>query len=485
MPCGVERREGGFSSIRLTLSQVPGSKAGFHPAATTIDTMKRILPFIATALLALAPLHASSQLRLPSLPSLPSLPNAALPGTGPLTQQIRRDVAPVVDLTGLRKQRIADILSQRRGLVEADPAGEPIVLRELVLDEPSAALLAAAQAEGFTIVRERTLAGLELRIVTLQAPAGWDTPRALRRIQALDPQATVDFNHLYLESGEVGAGRSASAVSPALPTAPGALPAAAATKGTVKVGLIDGGIETDHAALKGADIHAWGCNSTKVPSAHGTAVASLLVGRADRFVSAAPQATLYAADVYCNDPVGGTVEAVAAALGWLLGEQVPVVNISLVGPPNRLLETVVKKASAKGMLLVAAVGNDGPASPPLYPAAYPEVVAVTAIDAKGNAIPEACRGPHVAFAAPGSQMAVAGPGMAGFTTARGTSFASPLVAGLLAAAVRSPDATAANLAVTALARHAIDAGAPGRDVVYGHGIVARELRTEPSYVMAR
>jgi len=446
--------------------------------------MKRLLLFIATAWLALAPPHAFSQLRLPSLPSLPSLPNAALPGTGQLTQQIRRDVAPLTELTGLRRQRIADILSQRRPLVEADPAGEPIVRSELVLNEPSATLLAAAQAEGFTVVRERTLAGLDLRIVTLHAPAGWDTPRALRRLQVLDPQAAVDFNHLYLESGDVGgAAPAASAASAGVSGASGTSPTPKAAG--VKVGLIDGGIETDHAALKGADIHAWGCNSTKVPSAHGTAVASLMVGRANRFVSAAPQATLYAADVYCNDPVGGTVEAVAAALAWLLGEQVPVVNISLVGPPNRLLETVVKKASAKGMLLVAAVGNDGPASPPLYPAAYPEVVAVTAIDAKGNAIPEACRGPHVAFAAPGSQMAAAGPGTTGFTTARGTSFASPLVAGLLAASMRSLDVTAANLAVTALARHAIDAGAPGRDVVYGYGIVARELRTEPSYVMAR
>jgi subtilisin family serine protease len=442
--------------------------------------MKRLLPFIAIAWLALAPPQAWSQLRLPSLPSLPavpSLPNPALPGTGQLTQQIRRDVAAVTDLTGLRHQRIADILSQRQALVEADPAGEPIVRSELVLNEPSAALIAAAQAEGFSVVRERRLEGLDLRIVTLRAPEGWDTPRALRRVQSLDPQASVDFNHLYLDSGAAGGADAPAAATTARPPAP--------AQPGIKIGLIDGGIETGHAALKGASIHAWGCNSTKVPSAHGTAVASLLVGQADRFVSAAPQATLYAADVYCNDPVGGTVEAVAAALGWLLGEQVPVVNISLVGPPNRLLETVVKRAAAKGMVLVAAVGNDGPAAPPLYPAAYAEVIGVTGIDAKGVVIPEACRGAHVAFAAPGSQMAVAGPGTSGFTTARGTSFASPLVAGLLAARLHAPDAAAAKVAIAALARAAIDAGAPGRDAVYGNGIVARELRTEPSYVMAR
>ncbi|HEY0855608.1 MAG TPA: S8 family serine peptidase, partial [Albitalea sp.] len=316
----------------------------------------------------------------------------------------------------------------------------------------------------------------DLQIVTLGAPAGWDTARAVRRLRELDPEAAIDFNHLYLESG---------VVEPAPAAPPGASMPSASSAGAVKVGLIDGGVETGHPWLKGAAIKAWGCASTKVPSAHGTAVASLLVGRAPRFRSAAPSATLYAADVYCNDPIGGSIEAVAAALAWLLGEQVPVVNISLVGPRNRALEQVVRRASARGMLLVAAVGNDGPAAAPLYPAAYPEVVAVSGVDSRGEALLEAGRGPHVAFAAPGSEMAVAALGDTPFASARGTSFAAPLVAGLLARSLHQPDAAAAALAVTALARGATDLGARGRDVVYGHGLVARELRTDPAVVAAR
>ncbi len=439
--------------------------------------MDRILSFIASAIVSTAPLLAQAQLRLPSLSNLPNLSTLSLPNPGQLTQQARRDVAPAVDLTRLRQQRIGEMLRQRSELIEADPAGEPMVRSELVLSSPSESLMTAARGEGFTVSRERTLDSLDLQFVTVRAPTGWDTPRALRRLQELDPKATVDFNHLYLESGELGpraAARPASASAP-LPALPGP---------KFKVGLIDGGVETQHAALREASIHAWGCGGTKIASAHGTAVASLLVGHADRFRSAAPQATLYAADVYCNDPIGGSIEAVAAALAWLLSEEVPVVNISLVGPANRTLEQVVKRATAKGMLIVAAVGNDGPASPPLYPAAYADVVAVTAIDARGLVIPEACRGPHVAFAAPGSDMAVAHAASNGFTIARGTSFASPLVAGILAASVHMPDSSAAQLAVVALARRAADAGAPGRDAVYGYGIVARELRTEPAFVMA-
>ena len=95
-------------------------------------------------------------------------------------------------------------------------------------------------------------------------------------------------------------------------------------------------------------------------------------------------------------------------------------------------------------------------------------------------LPEAGRGAHVAFAAPGSEMAAAGVGNTAYANARGTSFAAPLVAGLLARALREPDATASAAAVAALARSAIDLGAAGRDVVYGHGLVARELRIEPS-----
>ena len=418
--------------------------------------------------------QAQAQLRLPSVPSLPALPAPSL--ASPST--LRRELPSVNELVRARQQRIGEMLRGRSALIDADPAGEPAVRGQVLLSSPTPALMTAARAEGFTVVRERVLEALDLRIVTLAAPAGWETRRAVQRLREIDPQAAIDFNHLYLESGETGPARPASSGAPAT-----ANTGSATTARGIKVGLIDAGVETDHPLLRDAAIRAWGCGGRKIASAHGTAVASLLVGRGERFRSAAPSATLYAADVYCDDPIGGSIEAVAAALAWLIEERVPVVNISLVGPANRTLELVVRRAAARGVLLVAAVGNDGPAAAPLYPAAYPEVVAVTAVDARGQVLPEACRGPHVAFAAPGSDMAAAGIVNGLYATPRGTSFAAPLVAGLLASTVHAPDTTAA-LAVTALARDAVDAGAPGRDVVYGHGLVARELRTDPAVVMA-
>src|SRR3546814_15328799 len=80
---------------------------------------------------------------------------------------------------------------------------------------------------------------------------------------------------------------------------------------------------------------------------------------------------------------------------------VPVINVSLVGPPNLLVRTAVTAVQRRGLIVVAAVGNDGPAAAPLYPAAYPGVVAVTGVDSNNRVLSEAGRGPHVDFAAPG------------------------------------------------------------------------------------
>src|SRR5256885_14606011 len=125
---------------------------------------------------------------------------------------------------------------------------------------------------------------------------------------------------------------------------------------------------------------------------------------------------------------------------------------------------------ARGHLVVAAVGNDGPAAPPLYPAAWPGVVGVTAVDARQQVLVEALRGAQVKFAAPGADMAAAGPRQ-GDALVRGTSFASPIVAGLLALELPTPDESAARQAVAALAARAVGLGTPGLGPVYRHGLV--------------
>ncbi|MDP9007773.1 MAG: S8 family serine peptidase, partial [Pseudomonadota bacterium] len=244
-----------------------------------------------------------------------------------------------------------------------------------------------------------------------------------------------------------------------------------------RVGLIDSGVDIAHPAFHDTVIHPWGCADRILASTHGTAVASLMMGRATGFHGVLPRAELYAANVYCDAPTGGAVDALAAAFSWLAQQRVAVINVSLVGPDNVALAQIVRALMSRGYLLVAAVGNDGPAAPPLYPASYPGVIGVTGVDKHRRVLIEAARGRQVMFAAPGADMVAADIGSK-YSAVRGTSFAAPIVAALLAQTVSAPDLSAGAAAVEALAQQAIDLGPPGRDLTYGLGLVGAEYAME-------
>jgi subtilisin family serine protease len=430
---------------------------------------------------------AQAQVALPSV-RLPGLPAVGLPEVDKTLPQITNALDPS-RLQDLRKLRVLDLIRTHRTVVEPDPDGAPIVRNEVLALSPSENALEQARAAGFSIARQRALEGLDARIVVLRAPDGMSTRRALKRLRGMDPSGAYDFNHLYTDSGETSSAGAASSVAAAKPAtahdasaSPPELKSVANAAG--KLGLIDGGVDTAHPVFRDAVIHQHGCAGTPVPSAHGTEVASLMTGRSVRFHGAAPGAELYAADVYCGQPTGGAVDAVADAFAWLAREHVAVINVSLVGPPNLMLESVVRMVIARGHIVVAAVGNDGPAAPPLYPAAYPDVVGVTAVDARQRALLEAGRGRQVKFAAPGADMAAAITPQT-YAAVRGTSFAAPIVAGLLAAEMREPDRAAAQTAIASLTRQAVDLGAPGPDPVYGDGLVGGTLRPEAALASVR
>lgn len=421
---------------------------------------------VTAALLFGCALPAVGQVVVPpvQLPNVPLLP----------TQELNRTVngllrsADPQQLRELRRLRIRELLRTNRTALESDPRGAPILRSEVIALSPSPEALDRARAAGFGIGRTRTLEGLDATIVVLQAPPGLSTRRALQRLRETDPAGVYDFNHIYMNSGAVVT--AAGNVSPA----PVAGESVVAVKGA-RVGLIDGGVQRSHPVFRGISLHEHGCAAGNVPSAHGTAVASLLVGRSEHFSGAAAGAELYAADVYCGTATGGAVDAVADAFAWLARERVPVINISLVGPANGLLEQVIRLVTTRGHIVVAAVGNDGPGAPPLYPAAYPAVVAVTGVDAHRRVLLEACRGKHVDFAAPGADMSAAGLDTE-FALVRGTSFAAPIAAGLFARQLIELDKPHADAAVAMLLSQAIDLGSRGPDKVYGNGLVGDALR---------
>lgn len=408
------------------------------------------------------------------VPALPALPSVTLP-LGAVVDTVGTQAGTTAQ-TALRLTQIRALLAANRTTLEADPSGAPILRSQIVAVAPSEAALAAARNAGYTIIDDQTLTGVDLRMVTLGVPAGLRSAAALRQLRALDPGGSYDFNHLYTQSGEVATAASATPV--------GAAVSADATTGSrIRVGLVDGGIETSHPAFASSKVMTWGCNGQLLPSAHGTAIASLLVGNAGSFHGIDSGATLLIADVYCGQPTGGSITAIASALAWLAQQQVPVINISLVGPANVLLEQLIQRLIANGHLIVAAVGNDGPAAPPLYPASYAGVVGVTAVDARNHVLLEAARGKQVSFAAPGADMAAAAL-LSSYAAVRGTSFAAPVVAGLLAQRIGDhPDAAEAQRAVQELAAQAVDLGSRGRDNTYGYGVVGESARIAPASIL--
>ena len=415
-----------------------------------------------------------AQVRLPGLP-LPALPQR-------LTQAVGQTGTDTLDqLSDARSLQIARLIRSNPRTIAADPHGNPIVRDELVAFSPSVLGLAAAQALGFGIAREQTIEDLDLRLVVLQPPAKLDIAKALRRLREADPQGTYDFNHIYTRGGIV----SGPAPPPAAADRPlGNAGEPGADRAAPRVGLIDAGVDIAHPVFHDAVIHPWGCADRILPSAHGTAVASLLVGRGTDFHGVLAGAELYAANVYCDAPTGGAVDALAAAFSWLAQQRVAVINVSLVGPDNLALAQIVRALTARGYLLVAAVGNDGPAAPPLYPASYPRVIGVTGVDRHRRVLIEAARGNQVMFAAPGADMLAADIG-GKYSAVRGTSFAAPIVAALLAQTVSAPDVGAGDAAIEALARQAIDLGPPGRDLTYGFGLVGAEYAMEERPVPGR
>lgn len=325
-------------------------------------------------------------------------------------------------LLALREQRIEALIRANRDVLDKDERGNAVRRYEIVGIGLTEAQLAKATAAGFAVRGRETVAPLGLEITTLASARGKPARKVIEDLRKLVPDAKFTLDPIYEPAGLPLGGMG------------GALAGIGAGVGAggegVRIGLIDGGVG-NHPAFTGARIEQRGFAGAAKPSGHGTAVASLMVGRSGAFHGVAPGATLMVADVYGGSAANGSAVAIARAMGWLAGNGVRVVNISLVGPPNPLLAATTKALIARGISVVAAVGNDGPAAPPQYPASYPGVVAVTGVDAKGRALIEAGRAAHVDFAAPGADMAGAVPG-GGWESLRGTSFAAPLVAARLA-----------------------------------------------------
>lgn len=349
--------------------------------------------------------------------------------------------------------------------------GGPAVRGQVVAIDPDPAVLTAARKAGFAVIAEEVIEGLGMRSVTLGTPRGVSVQRSLARLARLAPGTDFAANHLHRQSGVAAADSSSGSSTGAMALSQGTTSVAGRRPAPAEgaIGIIDGGVAR-HASLPGAVEQRGFSPGGPKPDAHATAVASLAVGRGP-VSGAAPGVPLLVADIYGSDPAGGNALALVRALGWMAVRKAPVVIVSLVGPANPLVARAVAEAQARGILLVAPVGNGGPAAPPAYPASYPGVIAVTGVDGRNRALIEAGRSLHLDYAAPGADMAAANL-TGGLAAVRGTSFAVPFVAGRLYHAV-----AAGGSPLSRLNEEAIDLGSPGPDRVHGRGLVCGTCRT--------
>jgi Subtilase family len=329
-------------------------------------------------------------------------------------------------------------------------------------------------------------------------PDGLDAISARQLLREQMPSLSSAFNYVYRPyvAATEGTGYSPALGQAIRPSAsngctsdrcygPGLInwvPDASTCSVEIGVGVIDTGFDSQHPAFKGRKIN-WSTvlegEHVSVQAWHGTGVLALLSGHPQSSTPGLiPGATFTATNTFYSDgngqPATDTTTLVKA-LKLMETYKVKVVNLSLAGPQDAVLHRQIKDMSETGVLFVAAAGNGGPFALPSYPAAYPEVIAVTAVDRNLVGYRHATRGSHIDLAAPGVDVWTALPDKReGPQT--GTSFAVPYVTAAAAAVYPKDELTYKGRPLdpkkVVLSRLSTrDLGPAGRDPIYGQGLL--------------
>jgi len=246
-----------------------------------------------------------------------------------------------------------------------------------------------------------------------------------------------------------------------------------ATGNNVLVAVIDSAIDVKHPDLAGAVVEQFNAvGGPGKPHAHGTGMVGAIAAHR-KLLGIAPGAKILAIHAFGANPKQSpeaTTKQILAGLEWAISKGARVINMSFAGPFDPMLRLAMKNAHAKGVVLIAAAGNLGPKSPPLFPAADPHVIAVTATDENDRLFGQANQGPHVAVAAPGVDITVPAPDDS-YQITTGTSVAAAHVSGVAALLIeRHPSVDAATI-LEVLTSSAKKLGPKSRDDQFGWGLV--------------
>ena len=382
----------------------------------------------------------------------PSLPSAvrALPPRGPIP------VAPPATIAAAGGEVLPD---------------EVIVT--IAANAPASAEADMARRYNIQIVERITLPLVGVRAMRCRWPAGSRLPDVIARLRS-DPR-TIEAQGNYIYRPSQGALAAAPVVDLQYAIAKLELSDAhtLSTGRGARVAIIDSGVDAKHPDFAGATVESFDAlGGTKTDAGtHGTAIAGIISARGT-LRGIAPAAILMSIRAFPSDrgtePQMTTTLVLLKSMDWAIANGARVLNLSLAGPRDPLMEKAVAAAAAKGVIMVAAAGNNGDKAPPAYPAAYRDVIAVTAIDARDQLYKRANHGRYIAIAAPGVDVLAPARGK-GHDLQSGTSFAAAHVSGILALMLeRNPELTA-ETARRALVESAVDLGEPGQDESFGAG----------------
>ncbi len=245
-----------------------------------------------------------------------------------------------------------------------------------------------------------------------------------------------------------------------------------ATGKSITVAVINSEIDAKHPDLDGAVVKSFDAlTGSDTPHSHGTSIAGAIAAHG-KLMGIAPGVQILAVHAF-DDSAGeakGTSFAIDKGLQWAADNNARIVNMSFAGPADPMLARMLAAAYDKGIVLIAAAGNGGPQSEPLYPAADPDVIAVTATDSAEHVFALANRGRYIAVAAPGVDILALAPGDA-YALTSGTSIAAAHVSGIAALLLeRNPSLTPGDIRSILIAT-VKPIGPPVPDSPYGAGVV--------------
>jgi len=358
------------------------------------------------------------------------------------------------------------------------PIGETrFVSNEIILDipanVPTGTLDDIASRHTMTRVETTTLALTGRTLHRWRIDSGGSPEAMIRNVCGSEPARVVagaQVNFLYVLAQQETAPVNAEQYAPQKLELPEAH--RLATGSRVPIAVIDSEVDAAHPDLAGAITANFDTSADdERPHAHGTGMAGAIAARRS-MLGAAPRSGLLTVRAFSSraNTVEGTTFNILKGLDWAAEHGARVVNMSFAGPSDPRLRDALQKAYRKGIVLIAAVGNAGPNSPPLYPAADPNVIAVTATDSDDRLFRGANRGNYIAVSAPGVDILAPAPdGTYQLTT--GTSVAAAEVSGIAALLLERNPSLTPNQVRKILMDTAKDLGAKGRDRDYGAGLV--------------